>query len=306
METEGNKLFMDYSVIIPTRNAEGSISALLDAIQGQTICPEKILVVDSASEDKTAELSRAHGAEVMVIAREDFDHGGTRDMAFRKTDTPYVVFMTQDAMPVAQDSMERLLSYFAERPDLAIIGGRQVAYPQATPQEKLVRAYNYPAQPRFWDQSQCGTLGVRAYLISDVFAAYRRDAYLAVGGFDRPLMTNEDMLITQKLLDAGFEAGYAGDACVYHSHNFTWKQQYRRNYIVGRTMVRYADRFQNAQEMGEGMALAKSVELQLLRQGRLGACLAFAWDCTARLLGNRMGRRAEEKEKKRAKEAAAV
>ena len=287
---------MEYSLIIPTRNAENCIGKLLDAVQSQSLPPQKILVVDSASEDRTVELCRSFGVEPLVIDSASFDHGGTRDMAFRMTDTPYVIFMTQDALPERKDSMERLLCHFARRPRLAIIGGRQIAYPQASPQEKLVRAHNYPEQTRFWDESQCAALGVRAYLISDVFAAYRRDAYLAVGGFDHPLMTNEDMLITQKLLDAGYEAGYAGDASVYHSHDFTWCQQYRRNYIVGRTMVRYASRFRNAQEMGEGMALAVDVEKQLLRQGKLGACLSFAWDCSARLLGNRMGRRAEKRE----------
>ena len=286
---------MDYSVVIPTRNAGEGIAALLDSLWGQTLPPKSILVVDTASEDRTRELSRAHGARVVAVAREEFDHGGTRDMAFRMTDTPYVVFMTQDARPVTPEALRRLLAPFAGRPGLALVGGRQVAYPQASPQEALVRAFNYPEQSRFWDQSQCQALGVRAYLISDVFAAYRREAYLAVGGFDHPLMTNEDMLITQKLLEAGYEVGYAGDACVYHSHDFTWRQQYRRNYIVGRVMVRYAHRFGNAREMGEGMALAKAVELQLLRRGKLGACVAFAWDCTARLLGNRMGRRAEER-----------
>ena len=288
---------MEYSLIIPTRNAENCIGKLLDAVQSQSLPPKKILVVDSASEDRTVELCRSFGVEPLVIDSASYDHGGTRDMAFRMTDTPYVIFMTQDALPERKDSMERLLCHFARRPRLAIIGGRQIAYPQASPQEKLVRAHNYPDQTRFWDESQCAALGVRAYLISDVFAAYRRDAYLAVGGFDRPLMTNEDMLITQKLLDAGYEAGYAGDACVYHSHDFTWRQQYRRNYIVGRTMVRYASRFRNAQEMGEGMALAMDVEKQLLRKGKLGACVSFAWDCSARLLGNRMGRRAEKRER---------
>lgn len=288
---------MEYSLIIPTRNAENCIGKLLDAVQSQSLPPKKILVVDSASEDRTVELCRSLGVEPLVIDSASFDHGGTRDMAFRMTDTPYVIFMTQDALPERKDSMERLLCHFVRRPRLAIIGGRQIAYPQASPQEKLVRAHNYPDQTRFWDESQCAALGVRAYLISDVFAAYRRDAYLAVGGFDHPLMTNEDMLITQKLLDAGYEAGYAGDASVYHSHDFTWCQQYRRNYIVGRTMVRYASRFRNAQEMGEGMALAVDVEKQLLRQGKLGACVSFAWDCSARLLGNRMGRRAEKRER---------
>lgn len=289
-------MLVDYSVVIPTRNAGEGIGALLDSLWGQTLPPKSILVVDTASEDRTRELSRAHGARVVDVARENFDHGGTRDMAFRMTDTPYVVFMTQDARPVTPEALRRLLAPFVGRPRLALVGGRQVADPQASPQETLVRAYNYPEASRFWDQSQCKALGVRAYLISDVFAAYRREAYLAVGGFDHPLMTNEDMLITQKILEAGYEVGYAGDACVYHSHSFTWRQQYRRNYNVGRTMARYARRFGNAREMGEGMALARFVALGLLRRGQLGACVAFAWDCTARLLGNRMGRRAEERD----------
>ena len=37
VETERNELFMDYSVIIPTRNAEKYIVALLDSIQEQTL-----------------------------------------------------------------------------------------------------------------------------------------------------------------------------------------------------------------------------------------------------------------------------
>ena len=46
---------MDISVIIPTLNAEHEIEALLIALERQSIRPNEILVVDSASEDKTIE-----------------------------------------------------------------------------------------------------------------------------------------------------------------------------------------------------------------------------------------------------------
>jgi rhamnosyltransferase len=182
-----------------------------------------------------------------------------------------------------------------EDPEVAIVGGRQQAYPHASSAEKLVRAHNYPCISRVWGSEQIKELGVRAYLISDVFAAYRRDAYEQVGGFDRPILTNEDMLITQKFLKAGYKAAYAGDAVVYHSHNFTLRQQYRRNYIIGRTMVRYEDRFENGQELGEGVSLAKNVMVKLLKNGDIVGCFYFAFDCVARLVGNRKGRADERR-----------
>lgn len=286
-----------YSVIIPTLNAEKEIVSLLEAIKKQNPAPEKILVVDSQSDDRTAELAVENGAELLKVSRAEFDHGGTRDWALRQTYTPFVIFLTQDAMPVDENSMAHLLAPMLENPDVAIVGGKQQAYHHASHAEKLVRAHNYPSISRVWGSEQIKELGVRAYLISDVFAAYRREAYEQVGGFDHPILTNEDMLITQKFLDAGYKAAYAGDAVVLHSHDFTLRQQYRRNYIIGRTMVRYEERFQNAQELGEGFSLAKNVLLQLLKSGEIFGFFRFGFDCAARLLGNRMGRADERKDR---------
>ena len=284
-----------YTVVIPTLNAENTIGTLLNALLQQTVKPEEIMVVDSQSEDRTAAVAREAGATVHVIDRAAFDHGGTRDWALRQTRTPFVVFMTQDALPQDQASLENLLSPMKEEPRIAAVSGRQIAYPVSTRYEQLVRAHNYPPESRVWGKEQIGQLGVRAFLLSDVFAAYRKSAYLAAGGFDHPILTNEDMLMTQKLLDSGFLVAYAADACVYHSHDFTWMQQYRRNYIVGQTLQRYQARFQGVQEYGEGKKLAMSVFKTLLRERRILDCIRFAADCSARLLGNRMGRNAEKR-----------
>lgn len=81
------------------------------------------------------------------------------------------------------------------------------------------------------------------------------------------------MLMTQKLLDADFLVSYAADACVYHLHDFTWKQQYRRNYIVGQMLQRYHARIQNVQEYGEGKKLAMSVFKTLIKEGRILECI---------------------------------
>lgn len=51
------------SIIIPARNEEQNIGRLLHSLKGQY--PAEILVVDDGSEDKTAEIAAACGAEVM-------------------------------------------------------------------------------------------------------------------------------------------------------------------------------------------------------------------------------------------------
>ena len=220
-------------------------------------------------------------------------------MALRQVETPYVVFLTQDALPAEETCFARLLKPMLDDPSVAVVGGRQQAYPTASNAEKLVRAHNYPDISRIWDSGDIEQLGVRAYLISDVFAAYRKKAYEAMGGFDYPILTNEDMLITQKLLKAGYKAAYAADAVVFHSHDFTLRQQFKRNYIIGRTLVRYEDRFENGQELGEGVKLAKTVLIKLLKRGDIVGSIRFVFDCAARLAGNRMGKMAERKEKER-------
>ena len=286
---------MRYSVIIPTLNGEKQIVSLLETLQTQSLPPSQILVVDSQSDDATVERAQSvAGVRVEMIRRQDFDHGGTRDWAIRRCDSDVVVLMTQDAMPTDGDCMKNLLAPLDD-PKVAAVGGRQIAYPDARPFERLIRANNYPAESRVWAQTDIEKMGVRAFLISDVCAAYRKNAYLEVGGFDHPILTNEDMLMAEKLLHAGYKIAYSGKAAVYHSHRFTLRQEYRRNYIIGQTMKRYEERFEHVSETGTGVKLVKNVMLQLVREGHIGECFCFAANCAARFLGNRMGRRAEKK-----------
>lgn len=289
---------MRYSVVIPTLNGEKQIVSLLETLQKQSLPPMQILVVDSQSDDDTVRLAQSvSGVEIETIRRQDFDHGGTRDWALRRCGAEAVVFMTQDAMPTDADCMKNLLAPLDD-PQVAAVGGRQIAYPDARPFERLIRANNYPADSRVWGAEAIEKLGVRAFLISDVCAAYRKSAYLEVGGFDHPILTNEDMLMAEKLLHAGYKIAYSGEAAVYHSHNFTLEQEYRRNYIIGQTMKRYEDRFEHVSETGTGMKLVQNVMAELVKEGHIGECFSFTANCAARFLGNRMGRRAEERKRR--------
>lgn len=285
---------MKISVIIPTCEAELFIQQLLNCLHNQTVLPDEIIVIDSESRDNTVKLARNAGAKILTVQRKTFDHGGTRDQAFRHSTGDIVLFLTQDALPADNHYIERLIAPFTNE-RVAAASGRQLAKPDAYAYEKLVREYRYPEASSIWDQSHVAKEGIRAFRISDVCAAYRRSAYMETGGFTHPLMTNEDMLMAADLLAKGYCLAYCADAKVWHSHNFTLMQEYRRNRLIGRFLQRYSDRLLGVSETGEGLRLVKYVLLNLARKGQLLQCMHFCMNCAARLAGNKSGRSMEKK-----------
>lgn len=288
---------MEISVIIPTLNAEHEIDGLLIALEHQSIQPVEILIVDSASEDKTIELVRQHKiVRLLEINRRDFNHGTTRDMALRESRGDFVCFLTQDAVPVSDDYLKRLVAPMVDDSDIALVSGRQLPKADARRFEQLVRDFNYPDTPSVRSKGDLKKFGIKTFFASDTCSAYRRSAYLECGGFDH-VNTNEDMLMAAKFIASGMKVAYEPRAEVYHSHNLTPVQQFARNRAVGFFLETHTDELMHASEIGEGGRLVKMVSSQLLREGSFGEFVAFGVDCCARLLGNRAGRRAARNER---------
>lgn len=285
------------SVIIPTLNAEDEIDSLLDTIEAQSLKPLDILVVDSSSDDGTVDEVAKHPCVNLVrIERKEFNHGSTRDMALRCSAGEFVCFLTQDAVPASNLYLERLVAPFLADDSIALVTGRQLPKADARRFEQLVRKFNYPNVPSVRSKSDLPKYGIKTFFASDTCSAYRRTAYLECGGFDH-VNTNEDMLMAARFIASGLKVAYEPSAEVYHSHNLTPSQQFARNRAVGMFLESHADDLMYASEIGEGGRLVKAVSSELLREGRFGELFAFGFDCCARLLGNRAGRRAAKNER---------
>lgn len=281
------------SCVIPTLNAEKEIGPLLEALLSQSVPPAEIIVIDSESADRTAEIAAAYDrVRVIPIRRKDFDHGGTRDKALQASKGNYVVFLTQDALPADSMLIENLLKPFFQDDLIATVTGRQLPRPGAAPMEKLVRTYNYPDQSNVHSSADIPQMGIKTFFASDVCAAYRRDYYEKLGGFEHPIRISEDMMFAAKALRNGYRAAYAAEAKVIHSHNFTLKEQYKRNYLQGYEIERHRNLLDVDSLSGEGLHLVKYVSIGLLKEGRIVSFIRFFFDCCARLMGNRRGRRA--------------
>lgn len=288
---------MKISVIIPTLNAEHELLGLLEALKKQRIKELEIIVVDSESADQTVAIAEEAGAQVLSVARKDFDHGKTRDYALRESSGDIVVFLTQDAMPANEQFLENLIRPLAEE-KVAVVTGRQLPKTDAVLMEKLVRTFNYPSESHIRSEEDVERMGIKAFFCSDVCAAYNRQIYLELGGFDFPLKTNEDMFYAAKAIRNGYRVAYAADALVFHSHNFSLTEQYERNYIQGYEIERHRPLLGEVSQESEGMKLVKTVSSGLLRQGQVLSVSRFGLDCCARLLGSRAGKKKYLSEKK--------
>jgi rhamnosyltransferase len=277
-------------------NGEKYMESLLTALENQTLKPLEILVVDSASTDRTVEIVKAHEeVQLLPIERKDFDHGKTRDMALRKTKGDYVLFLTQDAEIEDDRLLEKMRQDFRDD-TIAVVSARQLPKKDATRREQLIRAFNYPDQSTIRSSKDLEKLGIKTYFMSDVCSMYRKDIYLKVGGFTYPIKTNEDMFYAAAAINAGYRIVYDAYACVLHSHNFTLKQQYERNYIQGYEIEKHKELLHHVSQTSEGMKLVKYVTKRLLKEGHFFAWVYFGFDCIARFTGSRKGRKAAREE----------
>ncbi len=279
------------AVVIPTFNAKKHLKDLTRALERQkSLERNSVLVIDSSSTDGTAKHFKDWGANVHVIPQSEFDHGGTRRLAVELVQpAEFIVFLTQDAIPFGNSSLQCLLAAF-EDSTVGMAYGCQLPRPHARGIERHARLKNYPPDVcevrTFEDRTR---LGIKTVFCSDSFAAYRRTALESVGGMPESAFFAEDQIVAGRMLLEGWCLAYQGDAKVTHSHDYSIKQDFKRYFDVGVFHARNRWLLENfGRAEGEGLRFIKS-ELRYLR-GTDKAQLASAITRTfAKYLGYRIG-----------------
>jgi len=278
-------------LIIPTYNAARYWNALSTGIRAQTLQPDRVIVIDSASKDSTAELARRDGFEVLEITPQEFNHGGTRQMgAEYAAEASILIYLTQDAAPFGVNAFANLVKAFDD-PEIGAAYGRQLPRENASPIEAHGRHFSYTEVPvvRSWDSRRI--LGFKSIFFSNAFGAYRREALMSVGGFSTDVIFGEDTVVVARMHRAGWKTAYVADALVRHSHDYTIGEEFRRYFDIGVLHSRESwlnEQFGSAS--GEGRRFVLSELKYLLGQGPQHIPSAFA-RTLAKYLGYKVGRR---------------
>jgi rhamnosyltransferase len=277
-------------LVVPTLNAGERWTTFLQGITTQSLAPDRLLIIDSASTDKTAEIAQSRHFEVVRIDRSQFNHGGTRQWAVdRLDDCAIIIFLTQDAMLADRNALSEIVACFDD-PKVAVAYGRQIPHKGATPIEAHARLFNYGLQSGKKDLAAVEQLGTKVFFCSNSFAAYRRSTLLGLGGFRRDLILGEDMEFAARAIKAGYINMYCSAAAVYHSHDYTITQSLARYFDIGVFDTENAwMRREFGSHGGEGARFVISEFRYLAVRGRSSIPRAFILTI-AKLAGYRLGR----------------
>lgn len=256
---------MKVSIIIPTYNAESYMHRLLLVLKQQTISYE-LIIIDSSSIDKTIELVEPYADKIITIPKREFDHGGTRTKASLITTGEIIIFLTQDALPLTNKTLEQLIQPFHDS-KVAAVYGRQISYEKTNLFGKHLRTFNYPTQSYKRTIKDKNKYGIKTAFLSDSFSAYRKSAMKEVDYFKDGLIVGEDNYIGAKLLLKNYTLAYVSEAKVYHSHSYSFIQEFQRYFDIGVFHCKESwilDEFGKAE--GEGSKYIKSEFYYILSQ----------------------------------------
>ncbi len=296
---KANKLYHDIQfddrvdIIIPVYHPDDKLIKLLDKLMNQTVKANKIFLLQTLDEGdiklQAEDLPETDiEIEVIAIAKEEFDHGGTRRYGASLSEAEIMLFMTQDAVPVDEFLIEKLLVPFKDS-NIGASYARQLANKDADLLEKMTRVFNYPSKSKIKSSKDVERLAIKTFFCSNVCAAYRKDIYKKLGGFVNKTIFNEDMIMGFALIGSGYKIAYVADAMVIHSHNYSYTQQFRRNFDLGVSQRQYIGLFNSVRSESEGIKMIFTLTRSLIKRGKFLRILELIVVSAIKFIGYKLG-----------------
>lgn len=220
------------SVVIPTYNAASFLPLLLERLREQTM-PHELIIIDSESSDGTLNFIDKEATTIISIDKQSFNHGSSRNIGLEVAKHDIVVFMTQDALPTSPKALENLVSIFKTRTDVAMSYGRQLPYPETGIFGRFARLINYPSISILKTKDLVPEMGIKTCSCSNSFAAYRKTDLQLVGSFPSNTILGEDVSVAARFILKGQTVAYCAEAEVFHSHDYTVIEEFKRYFDIG-------------------------------------------------------------------------
>ncbi len=220
---------MYYSVVIPARNARKTIGECVLAALSQSAPKERyeVIVVDDGSVDATGAIARSHG--VRVIPQPPLGMAAARNTGARAARGDVVVFLDPDCVP-ALDWLAQMVAPFEDPTVVAVKGAFQSH--DTSLLSRLIQA-------EYDDRYRRLESGATIDFVDGCPSAYRRAAFLNVGGFDPSLAAAEDVDLSCRLARTGQRFVFAPKARVHRDHGVSFQRYaaWKLRYGLWRSLV---------------------------------------------------------------------
>ncbi len=200
------------SIIILTKNGDDTIDNCLASVFDQEADSSyEVIVIDSGSTDRTLEILKGYSVRLKQIRPEEFNFGGTKNMGAKLARGQYLVYLSQDAIPIDRNWLRNLTKPLSD-PEIQVVQGVGGSGEDG---------FFWWRNGLFWYTSEMRRWMERYHQIglSCVAIAIRRKAWEKVKFEMVPF--GEDKLFQKKVAEAGLKIVLAEDAVVEHTHRYT-------------------------------------------------------------------------------------
>lgn len=162
-----------------------------------------------------------------------FDHGGTRNLGASISKGDILLFMTQDARPCGDDFDINIIRSFSGK--VKLVYGKHIPL-EENPFEAFERRFLYGervvVKPAKFKPD--GRIDFPDFFASDVCLAVDRNTFWEVGGYPENVISSEELILSYKIVRAGYKIMYNPSVKVFHSHhNEKILESFRRWFDVG-------------------------------------------------------------------------
>ncbi|MGP6219690.1 glycosyltransferase [Caldiplasma sukawensis] len=190
-------MILKADVVITVLNEEKNISRLLEALLPQEAI-NRIIIVDSMSEDRTAEIVKSFKNHKIFFHQAKCSRGQGRNIGAGFSDADVLLFTDGDAIP-HKNWVNEILKCMK---DADVVAGSTVQVGKKT--------YSSLERVKLYVDNFEVTL-------PSMNLAYRRDLFIRIGGFDPYLITAEDIDLNIRAKISGARTILCRDAIIYHN-----------------------------------------------------------------------------------------
>ena len=209
------------TVIMRSKDADWVIGDALRSLFMQRYRDFELDIVDSGSTDKTLDIISEFPARLFHIKAEDYYPGPVLNDAAERARGQILVFQNSDSVLQSEHALLRLVEAFDD-PAVQAAFGRQVPRPEAEPWVRREYHESFPAHGAAppW------------ITLSMPLAAMRRSAWSERPFYDLA-WASEDSEWGHFARRHGWCVRYVPEAVTMHSHNYTLRQLYGRQFVEG-------------------------------------------------------------------------
>ncbi len=178
-------------VVIPVRDGGRTIGATLSSVLCQTMKPRRIIVVNDGSTDDTVEvITRVGDGLVELITTRPVGVSHARNIGIAASRAEFVAFLDADDR-WHPDKLRRQLQVFSTNADAAVVC---CGFAEVQPSGELTNVHHPVLRGSIFDQVLLGRITNTPTTI-----VVRREALLAIGGYDEDLSNAEDLDLVLRL-----------------------------------------------------------------------------------------------------------